>query len=196
MDDSALLDAWRGGDNDAGSQLFARNVDVLYRFFHNKVGADAEDLIQQTMMGCVQSRDNFRGDATFRSYLLRIARHKLYDFLRKRTKDRVDPDFGTTSVMDLGSRLSVVAARGEAYAHVVLALRELPVDLQLVLELHYWEDMSAPEIAKVIDAPVGTVKTRIRRARQLLEERLVRDGAAGELDSSLRDARVAFTPVH
>lgn len=191
MDDAALLEAWRNGDGTAGSELLSRNFEALYRFFQNKVGSEAEDLIQQTMMACIESRDRFRGESSFRTFALRIARHKLYDHLRKRSSQPVD--FTVKSVMQVGTGLSAAAARGEGHGRVVAALRYLPVELQVAIELHFWEDMSATEIAEVLDIPVGTVKTRLRRARQLLQERLHLDeDGAVELDATLRAAKASM----
>jgi predicted RNA polymerase sigma factor len=54
------------------------------------------------------------------------------------------------------------------------ALRRIPMDHQIVLELYYWERMTAAEVARVLDVPEGTARTRIRRAKQLLEEQMAR----------------------
>lgn len=56
---------------------------------------------------------------------------------------------------------------------IVDALRRIPVELQIALELHYWEGLSASEFADVLDIPLGTVKTRLRRAKQRLRAELV-----------------------
>ena len=52
------------------------------------------------------------------------------------------------------------------------ALRRIPVDAQIVLELYYWEDLPAPDVARFLDVPEGTVRSRLRRALELLRERL------------------------
>ena len=52
------------------------------------------------------------------------------------------------------------------------ALRAIPIDLQIALELFYWEKLSAPELAEVLEIPEGTVRSRLRRAREALEQRL------------------------
>jgi len=63
---------------------------------------------------------------------------------------------------------SLMFARRREHQALLLALRQLPIPYQLVLELYYWEQMQAGEIATVMKAPEGTIRTRIRRARQLL----------------------------
>ena len=54
------------------------------------------------------------------------------------------------------------------------ALRKIPLDHQIVLELYYWEKLSAREVAEVVQVPEGTARTRIRRAKQLLEEEMAK----------------------
>jgi len=168
--DFELLEAWRGGDEVAGRDLFSRYFDAVFRFFRNKVNDAAEDLTQQTFMGLVAGRDKFRGDASFRTYLFVIARKRLYSYLRNLDK-RQDPiEFGNSSVVDLGlvSPSQAVAVRQEQQL-LLQALRRLPVEMQLALELHYWEELTVVEIADVLETPVGTVKSRLQRARQRLD---------------------------
>ena len=75
------------------------------------------------------------------------------------------------AALRLSSPTQVLAARQEQRL-LLLALRRLPVDHQVALELHYWEGLTAAEIGAVLDLPLGTAKTRIRRGRALLEVQL------------------------
>ncbi len=79
----------------------------------------------------------------------------------------------------------MIAERDEQQV-LLVALRKIPVEYQIVLELVYWEDMTAVEIAEALELPLGTAKTRIRRGRQLLEEALAEVGGAA-LQSTLSD---------
>ena len=74
QEDSELIAAWRCGDAAAGQALFARHFDGLYRFFRTKCGDDADELVQATLLACVSARAQFRGEASFRTYLFAIAR--------------------------------------------------------------------------------------------------------------------------
>lgn len=192
VSDAELLVKWRAGDGSAGDALLARSFPLLFRFFRNKVGIDTEDLVQQTLLGCMSYRERMAESANFRAYLLRVARNRLYDYLRaKGRKGDIDPDLGVSSVVDLGSRLSHVAAKNQEHTLLVEAIRRLPVELQVPLELHYWEDLSASEVAEVLELPLGTVKTRLRRSRQLLKESLERTAEPPDLERSIRAARTA-----
>lgn len=170
MDDFELLDRWRGGDPAAGNQLLKRHFDALYRFFTNKVADHADDLIQATMMACVRGRDSFRKECGFRAYLFVVARHEFYRFIKKnhRSREVFDPEL--MSVADLAPSPSRAVAKHKEQRLLLLALRRIPMDLQIVLELHYWEDLSTRELAEVMEIPQGTVKSRLRRAREALEK--------------------------
>ena len=168
-EDRALLEAWRQGDAQAGNRLLKRHFDALYRFFRNKVDHGIEDLIQATFLACVRSRDKFRGDCSFRTYLFVIARHELYRSIRTRKRDRLVFDPDADSVHDLNPGPATIAAKKAEQKLLLRALRRIPVDLQVALELHYWEQLTTRELAEVLEVPQGTVKSRLRRAREALE---------------------------
>lgn len=187
--DAELLDAWRGGHKAAGRALFERHISSVSRFFRNKVREDErEDLIQRTFLACVEARDRLRDGDSFRHYVLRVARSKLYDYIARRRGSPHRPDALTRSVVDLGLSPSRVMAKNEEDGLLLQALQLLPLELQIVLELHYWEGMSTGELADVLEIPQGTVKTRLWRARQLLREHMQTLAVAGAVpQSSLHD---------
>ena len=194
MEDLELLDAWQAGEKAAGSELLRRYFQPLYRFFCNKVDKGAEDLIQNTMLACVRGRDKYRREGSFRSFLFSVARHELLHHFRSRNRDRLVFDPEVSSVLDLGPSPSSAMAKAREQQLLLRALRAIPVDLQIALELHYWEDLSTRELADALGIPQGTVKSRLRRARTLLEERLTelatgKDVLCSTLDDLERWAR-------
>jgi RNA polymerase sigma factor (sigma-70 family) len=170
--DEALLDAWRGGDEDAGRALFARHFDALYRFLRGKAEGAVEDLMQEAFLACVQQRDDVRDGASFRAYLFKIARHALYAHWRQRQQRAGDVDVGEISLAALSTSPSGIVARRAEHKLLLHALRAIPLELQVALELHYWEGLSGPELAAVLEIPEGTVRSRLRRAREALEEQM------------------------
>ncbi|MEZ4401427.1 MAG: sigma-70 family RNA polymerase sigma factor [Kofleriaceae bacterium] len=166
-DDWALLEAWRAGDAAAGNQLVAAHFPAVSRFFRGKLGDDIEDLLQQTFLACVEARDRIAG-ASFRSYLFSVATRRLFDHLRARYKAAGDRPFSELSLADLGTTPSEHVARNQRAAMLQAALRQLPLDAQLVLELAYWEGLSGAEIAVALDVEPGTVRSRLSRARDSL----------------------------
>ncbi len=164
--DVDLFGAWVAGDGEAGELLFERHFESVARFFRNKVDRGHDDLIQKTFLGCVESRTRFRGDASFRTFLFAVARNVLGKHYRSARRTPIE--FHEVSIHDLGASPSVVYARDQQQLLMLNALRRIPLDYQIVLELHYWESMTGSAIAEVLEVPLGTAKTRIRRAKQLL----------------------------
>ena len=171
-EDEALLEAWRAGDRKAGASLFSRHYDLVVRFFVNKVGVDEQpDLIQRTFLACVEGKERVRSDR-FRNYLLGIAFRQLYKHYERRRGERARLDFGTVSVEDLDPSPSQIVVRHDEQRLLLAALRKIPLESQVVLELVYWEGYTANRLAEVLGVPLGTAKTRIRRGRQLVEQQL------------------------
>ncbi len=170
--DIELLDAWRDGDKSAGNDLFNRHFDSICRFFANKVSADVDDLIQRTFLACMEGRDRFRGEASFRAYLFGVARNVLRRHYRDKRYRGERFDALEVSVADMGPGPSMLVADKQEQQLLLHALRRLPLDHQITLELYYWESMSGSELAEVLAVPEGTVRGRIRRAKQLLETAL------------------------
>jgi RNA polymerase sigma-70 factor (ECF subfamily) len=169
--DLELVALWRTGDNIAGSALVKRHFAALHRFFASKARGHEEDLIQQTFMACVEAKDAFRGDSTFRAYLFGLARFQLLTHYRKVYR-RSEVDLTTTSVQDLATSPTGALLRREERQLLELALQRIPVDQQIALELCYWEELSAPEISRVLGTPENTVYSRIRRAKEHLRSAL------------------------
>ncbi|MCA9658317.1 MAG: sigma-70 family RNA polymerase sigma factor [Myxococcales bacterium] len=178
--DLELLEAWRGGDLRAGNALFQRHFAALSRFFRNKIDVGVEDLIQDTFLACVEGRDRFAGRSSFRTYLFSVARHLLYARYRRRQRDL---DVTVTSVIDLGASPSRPLGRREEEAALLKALRSIPIEHQIALELAYWEGMKGPEIAEILGITANTARSRLARARAALRKALADDGASLRLSS-------------
>jgi RNA polymerase sigma-70 factor (ECF subfamily) len=170
--DLALLDAWRTGDSGAGEALFQRHFDSIYGFFETKCEADADELVQSTFLACVRARDQFRKESSFRTYLFTIARHELYRVLRGRQRDGARLDFELSSIAELVSTPGTRIARNQEHRQLIDALRQLSVEQQTLLELHYWEDLDIAALAEVFDIPQPTIRTRLHRARKALRDKM------------------------
>jgi RNA polymerase sigma-70 factor (ECF subfamily) len=190
-DDDSLLAAWRAGDRVAGEALFERYYDAIERFFVNKVRDSSDDLVQQTFEACVQGRDRLQNTSSFRSYLFAIAHNLLRSHFRQVRREAEHVDFTMRSAFDLSPGPSTWVAHRRERQILLDALRRIPLDFQVVLELRIWEEMRTAEIAEVMDIPHGTARSRLRRGRQLLLEAVEaarRDGERelGELESFAR----------
>ena len=160
--DLMLLAAWREGDQRAGNRLFERHFEPVYRFFRSKLESGADDLVQETFLACTRNREVIRAESSFRTYLFCVARSKLFDALR--TRMRRGTDVSLCTMADLRCSPSTWIARNEDLQLLHTALERLPLELQLVLELFYFEEQSAPAVAQILEIPEGTVRSRIRRA--------------------------------
>lgn len=169
--DDELLAAWQAGDNSAAAQLIERYSDDLYRFFVGKVGTETEDLVQQTFLGCLEHGRAHGSMRSFRGFVFGVARHRLIDHFRSRARtSQIDP--AVTSLVDVATSPSGRLARDRQERCLLAALRTLPIDAQLVLELYYWQSLTGPELADALDVPEGTARSRLRKAKQRLVEAL------------------------
>lgn len=183
--DVTLLMAWREGDDSAGGVLLERYSKGVCRFFMSKVHSDdiAQDLAQRTFLACVEGRDRIRSDASFRSYVFGVAHNLFRQHLRHAVREPVDST--VTSAHDLGPSASALIGTLQRDRIVLEALRGIPLDMQVVHELRFWENLTVPEIATIVGAPEGTVKTRLRRGGIMVAAEVKRLSAANVgLDST------------
>ncbi len=166
--DSELLQLWRSGVGWAGQQLLARHRPALLRFFRNRARDDAHELLQRSFLACLEKRDTLRSATSFRAFLFGVARLELLRHIdeRRRMPDAIDPAGITLS--DPQTVPSHIVVRRQERRRLAQALAELPGELQIVVALQYWERLTTAQIAEVEGIPVGTVKSRLRRAKQRL----------------------------
>lgn len=177
-DDLELLERWRAGDRVAGNALFTRHFESLYRFFQHKVDDEIDELVQATLLAALQNRDKFAMQSSFRTYLFAIARYTLYGYWRRRRRDRATFEFDEISVASLSTSVGGRLARRHDRARLLDALRELPLEQQLLLELHYWEGLERQQLAEVFGIEEATTRSRLFRARAALRARLEADGTS------------------
>lgn len=165
-DDLELLQRWRAGDRHAGDALFVRHFDVVHRFFRAKLADDVDDLVQRTFLALLESSVRQRTISSVRGWLLGTARNLLFE----RWRARADFDPSTSTLAALEPSPSAMLTGAAEQRILIGALRTIPLDQQIVLELFYWEAMSGSEIAACLHEPEGTIRTRLRRARESLND--------------------------
>lgn len=172
--DEQLYAAWVAGDRRAGGALIDRHLPSIHRFFAGKLSnpAAVDDLVAKTFEVCAAKLGEFRGQGSVRAYVFGIAHNHLRNHLRalRRERERFDPL--ETSVADIDPTPSCLLVAHEGERLLLRALRSIPLELQVAIELSYFEGLSRAEIAAVLDIPAGTVAGRLRRARALLEQRV------------------------
>jgi RNA polymerase sigma factor (sigma-70 family) len=194
--DLELLDRWCAGDRRAGSALFDRHVADLFRFFDAKVGEETEELVQRTFWACVNRGDEFGRQSTFRTFLFAIARFELYAYWRQRARDGNGIDFADVSLADIATTPGTRLARGRERDRLLHALQSLPLESQLLIELHCWEGMDSDQLAEVFDIAPTAARTRLLRARRALRALMEADRSlvarCGRLDDWVRVLRAAM----
>jgi RNA polymerase sigma-70 factor (ECF subfamily) len=174
MDDFELLDAWAGGDTQAARELLKRYTGPLYRFFERKVEGPIEDMVQDTLVACVQGRDRFRREAGFRAYVFGIARHVLYAQLRAKHRGVGELDLESSCLREVGPTPSEIVAKKKEQQILLEALRHLPVETQVLLELYHWQGLTAQELADVVGIGERAVRSRLHRAKDALRDAVER----------------------
>ena len=134
--------------------------------------------------------DDFRQDASFRAYLFGIARKKL--LLHFRSHYRAGKVFSPAEItLDglAGAAQSPTQrmAEHEQQRLLLAALRRIPIDAQIAIELYYWEELSISDVAAVLDVPAGTIKSRLGRARDRLRTQIEQLAASESLRRSTID---------
>jgi RNA polymerase sigma-70 factor (ECF subfamily) len=185
--DLELLDRWGRGEREAGALLLERHFEALYAFLRHRAIGSVDDLMQQTLLACVESRGRFRGEATFRTYLLQIARYQLYAHYR-RAKSMRSAEWPDIAEDDPSPTAKLVRKQDEQL--LLEALDRLPPIFQAVLKLNFYDGLTGPEIAAVLRIPEPTVRSRLRRALDRL-----RSETAGSLRLSPRSAAVPNHPA-
>ena len=131
---------------------------------------DAEDVVQEACLRALKYLDSLKGDSP-RAWFLTIVRHAFYDWCRRNRPAEIAPDDGTAidSAVDPDALSPEQAFMRDAEARTLAqAIAALPVAYREVLILREMEELSYKEIARVADIPIGTVMSRLARARALL----------------------------
>lgn len=185
MSDRELVAHCRRGDSSAFNVIVNRYNKRLYNVVLRYVGnrEDALDLCQEALMRAYRSLDTYRGDAQVYTWLysiaVNLARNKLRDGSRKGRNKGASLDALQENAPAAASAAAASARNPgtEAMEHEMeealqQCLDELPEHYRLPFVLRTFDDLAYDEIAKVMDCPAGTVKSRLSQARKLVRERL------------------------
>ena len=181
--DQALVDRVRDGDKQAFDLLVMkyqrRLMRLLSRIVHDP--AEAEDVVQETFIKAYRALRHFRGDSAFYTWLYRIGINTAKNFLAtqgRRTPTSTDADAEQAEGFNDGDHLrdintpeSMLASKQIAQT-VNAAMDALPVDLRTAIALREIEGLSYEEISDIMACPIGTVRSRIFRAREVIAEKL------------------------
>jgi RNA polymerase sigma-70 factor (ECF subfamily) len=187
FDDAELVQRCREGDMRAYGTLVAKYQDRIHNLIFRMCSrsADTEELAQETFLKALERIGQFRGNSKFYTWLFRIAVNLTISYRRRAGRIRFHSMNGPEEYEEarsqsltaqLAQRRSPgperVAMAGETSSRIAEALEELEDEFKMVVVLRDIEDMDYATIAEVVGVPVGTVKSRLHRARCLLRQRL------------------------
>ena len=184
LSDVEILAEVAAGDIDAYGKIVGRYRGRLYNFVFRFVSdrETAEDIVQETFLRAFRKRKEYRAIANFSTWLFTIAGNLAKSELRRRKRWRLfslhrdsDSDTGI-ELPDESFRPDKVAESSMTDVQIQDAIRSLPENYRQVILLRDVEGMSYQEISEIVDCPVGTVKSRVNRARIKLQQKLRQEG--------------------
>ncbi len=180
--DQALVERVQRGDKKAFDLLVLKYQQRLMKVLSNYVSdsAEVQDLTQEAFIKAYRALPKFRGDSAFYTWLYRIAINtaKNYMVAQGRRPPRADIDATEAETYEGESALKDNASperetlRDEIKETVFRAIEALPEDLKTAITLRELEGLSYEEIAEAMDCPIGTVRSRIFRAREAIDHQL------------------------
>jgi len=180
--DQALVERVQGGDKKAFDLLVLkyqqRIMKVLSRYVRDP--SEVQDLAQEAFIKAYRALPNFRGDSAFYTWLYRIAINTAKNFVVAQGRRPPNDDIEATEAEQYDGESALKdyaspereALRDEIKETVFKAIDELPEDLKTAITLRELEGMSYEEIADAMDCPIGTVRSRIFRAREAIDVQL------------------------
>jgi len=178
VNQSEAIVACQNGDDEAFRVLFETHKDRVYSIALRYVGDSpaAMDIAQETFLKLLSSIQQFRGDASFESWLYRLVVNCCLDYHRKRRRFLPLLDDALDEALDLFRAPNDSALhdllREEQAERVQQLVAQLPEEQRMVVVLRYTEDLSYEEIADLLGCRRGTVASRLNRAHKALERRL------------------------
>jgi len=184
LTENALLERCQAGDPDAWNTLFHRYSGIVYNAAYGRCRNrdDANDIVGLVFLHLYQHLHTYRQQVSFRIWLFILVRNTFIDHcIRPAHKKNVSLDaaincenesFEGSNLVDPTPSPEALCMRREVAKLLAGAVRSLPCNHRTVLDMHYTEDKTYEEIAAATGVSLGTVKSRMHRARTMLRERM------------------------
>lgn len=184
LDDAGLVNECMHGSSIAFDELVTRYRSKVLRLISSTLGSDSdiEDVAQDIFVKVYLSLGKFRGDASFSTYLYTVTVNRCRDELRKGKLRRFfsfDEWFSSNGSSSLKQENEQELEGDERRGAVRKAMKRLPSHTQMLLHMREVEELSYKELADIFDVEIGTIKSRLARARERLREELhpyIKDG--------------------
>lgn len=172
--DETLLMKVGEGEEAALRALYARYGSVVWGFILTRVDdyGLSEEINSDVWLGCWRSARAFRSESRVLTWLLGIAKRQIYVRVRRKKLPMVSLDDAVDELPTVGPNPADIAISSAGAASLIAALQSLPEDVAEIVRLAWLYELSYQEISEIADIPVGTVKSRVFRARRLLIKQL------------------------
>ena len=166
-DDRQLVERYARGDSGAFDEIVQRYEQRVYAVTLRMTGNpdDARDAMQEVFISALRALRSFRGDAQLSTWIHRVAVNASLDLMRKRSRRSTRPIEEAHETPSSDVPPDEAAARAARADEVQRALLQVSEEHRAVLVLHDLQDLDYAEVAEALDIPVGTVKSRLHRAR-------------------------------
>ena len=180
--DKEIIERVKNGDKKAYDLLVLkyqqRVINLISRFVKNY--ADALDISQETFIKAYKALPNFRGESAFYTWLYRIAVNTAKNHLTVQSRKITKSDYDVTEIEQIEGNMTLteqttpenLLIKDELQETVLNTIENLPEDLKSAIMLREIEGLSYEEIAAVMECPVGTVRSRIFRARETIDNKI------------------------
>lgn len=154
-------------------QLVRRYEGLVYNYALRMTGqrADALDVMQDVFLSVYRSLHRWRGESSFKTWLMIIAHHRCVEFFRRQRQQYDNDDELTTLASDdVWDSPEAVYAGQQQGQQLVRAMQQLPIEQRLIVELKFFQHLSLQEIAEQLHTPLNTVKSRFYKAVERLQK--------------------------
>ena len=180
--DKEIIERVKNGDKKSYDLLVVkyqqRVINLISRFVKNH--SDALDVSQETFIKAYRALPNFRGESAFYTWLYRIAVNTAKNHLTVQSRKITKSDYDVTDIEQIEGNMSLtehttpenLLVKDELQEIVLKTIENIPEDLKTAIMLREIEGLSYEEIANVMECPVGTVRSRIFRAREMIDNKI------------------------
>ncbi len=168
-DDNELISRVLEGDNSAYREIVERHQGKIFflglKFFRNQ--EDAEDFSQEVFLQAYRRLNTFGGNAPFSAWIYRVGYNLAINKYRVKSRETIDESV-LEPIASQDIRPDEGILRKETKDIMNSCLKKLPVLYNIIVKMRYFDGLSYPEISEITEIPVNTIKSHVRRAKQLL----------------------------
>lgn len=165
----------RQGNADAFEEIFRFYKDSIYYFSLSfvKNKADAEEVVQDTFIEALKHIHTLEKTSSFHSWLHKIAYNKSMTLCKRNSRNvQIEGDFDLENILEEEGDPANMVSRNELISTIQKEIESMPANLVRVAQLRYFDDFTTKEIAEILDIPEGTVKSRLKKVRRIIQPKL------------------------